>query len=114
MDLEALTPAVQQLVIAATVDWLMEGHLTVPVIVVLPEARDFIPKDRRTPAKLALENLIRKGARVSRYLWLDSQALTGLRHGRLPVDRDMVFREPVARPRDTPCGEDGARPEGQG
>jgi len=78
MDLEALTPAVQQLVIAATVDWLMEGHLTVPVIVVLPEARDFIPEDRRTPAKLALENLIRKGARVSRYLWLDSQALTGL------------------------------------
>jgi uncharacterized coiled-coil protein SlyX len=78
MDLEDLSPAVQQLVIAATVDWLMEGHLTVPVIVVLPEARDFIPEDRRTPAKLALESLIRKGARVDRYLWLDSQALTGL------------------------------------
>ena len=78
MDLEGLKPAIQQLVIAATVDWLMEGHLTVPVVVVLPEARDFIPEDRRTPAKLALEDLIRKGARVQRYLWLDSQALTGL------------------------------------
>lgn len=78
MDLEGLSPAVQQLVIAATVDWLMEGHLAVPVIVVLPEARDFIPEDRRTPAKLSLEGMIRKGAKVGRYLWLDSQALTGL------------------------------------
>jgi len=46
--------------------------------VVLPEARDFIPEDRRTPAKLSLENLIRKGARVQRFLWVDSQSLTGL------------------------------------
>jgi uncharacterized coiled-coil protein SlyX len=78
MDLEGLSPAVQQLVIAATVDWLMEGHINAPVIVVLPEARDFIPEDRRTPAKLSLENLIRKGARVQRFLWVDSQSLTGL------------------------------------
>lgn len=78
MDLEGLSAAVQQLVVSATVDWLMEGHLAMPVYVVLPEAKDFIPEGRLTPAKQSLDDLIRKGARVGRFLWLDSQSLTGL------------------------------------
>lgn len=76
MDLEGMGPATQQLVIAATVDWIME-HET-DTVLILPEARDFIPEGERTPAKRALEDLIRKGASLRNYLWLDSQALTGV------------------------------------
>lgn len=76
MDLEGMGPATQQLVIAATVDWVME-HET-DTVLILPEARDFIPEGERTPAKRALEDLIRKGASLRNYLWLDSQALTGV------------------------------------
>lgn len=76
MDLEDLKPSMQQLIIAATIDRVMEKLKN--VIIVLPEARDFIPEDRRTPAKLSVENLIRKGAKLGNYLWCDSQALTGL------------------------------------
>lgn len=76
MDLEEVSPALQQLIIAASVDRIMEKQRN--VIIVLPEARDFIPEDRKTPVKLSIENLIRKGAKLGNYLWLDSQSLTGL------------------------------------
>lgn len=104
MDLEGYPLAMQQLVIASTLSYLMETEHN--VIVVLPEARDFVPEDRMTPAKLAIENFIRKGATLGNYLWLDSQSLTGLdmdvmRHvglwlfGRqtldLEVHRDLKF-----------------------
>lgn len=76
MDLEDLSPAMQQLLISAAVDRIMESREN--TIVVLPEGRDFIPGDRRTPAKLAIENLVRKGATLHNFLWTDSQSLTGL------------------------------------
>ena len=76
MDLEELSPAMQQLIISATVDRIMETREN--TVIVLPEGRDFIPGDKRTPAKLAIENLVRKGATLRNYLWVDSQSLTGL------------------------------------
>jgi hypothetical protein len=76
MDLEGMPIALQQLVIASTVDKVMEEHRD--VLFVLPEARDFIPEGERTPAKLALERLIRRGAKLGNFLWVDSQSLTGL------------------------------------
>ncbi len=76
MDLETVRGSLQQLIIASSVDRIMEKHSN--VIVVLPEARDFIPEDRKAPVKLSIENLIRKGAKLGNYLWLDSQSLTGL------------------------------------
>ena len=75
-DLEAYPPAMQQLVIASTLLYVMERETGVAVV--LPEARDFIPVDRLTPAKFAVEAVVRKGAKLGNYLWLDSQALTGL------------------------------------
>jgi hypothetical protein len=104
VDLEGYPPALQQLVIASMLSAVMEDYHN--LIVVLPEARDFIPEDRLTPTKLAVENFIRKGAALGNYLWLDSQSLTGLdmdvmRHvglwlfGRqtldLEVSRDLKF-----------------------
>jgi len=76
VDLEGYPPAMQQLVIASTLTCVMERYRN--IVVVLPEARDFIPEDRLTPAKVAVESFIRKGATLGNYLWLDSQSLTGL------------------------------------
>ena len=98
MDLEGVKPALQQLIISATLDRVMQTNRD--VIIVLPEARDFIPEDRRTPAKMSIENLIRKGAKLGNYLWCDSQSLTGLdldvmrsvgvwMFGRQNLDREM-------------------------
>jgi hypothetical protein len=75
MDLSGMQPALQQLVVASTVDLVMERR---NVLVVLPEAQDFIPEGRGTPAKLSLQDVVRKGARLNVFLLLDSQYLTGL------------------------------------
>lgn len=76
MDLEPLSPSLQQLIISSSVDKVMKDRED--TIIVLPEGRDFVPGDRKTPAKLSIEDLVRKGAALRNYLWIDSQSLTGL------------------------------------
>jgi hypothetical protein len=76
MDLEKLKRSMQQLIISASVDKILDDFRN--VIVVLPEARDFIPEDRGTPTKLSVDTFIRKGAKLGDFIWMDSQALTGL------------------------------------
>jgi len=79
VDLERWPKTVQQLVIAATLNRLMEyGKRTHPLLVVLPEARTFIPSDSATPVKLAADRFAREGAKLNLFLWIDSQALTGV------------------------------------
>ena len=79
MDMEGWPLTVQQLVVAATLDVLMEtgkrGH---PLLVLLPEARDFIPSDRAAPSKLPADQFVRRGAKLNLFLWIDSQSLTGV------------------------------------
>lgn len=76
VDLEHWRPSTQQLVIASMVDRVMAEDRN--VLIVLPEAKDFIPEEMRTPAKLAIESLVRKGAKLGNFCWLDSQYLTSL------------------------------------
>jgi len=79
VDLEGWPKTVQQLVIASTLEFLMaEGVRKHPLVVVLPEAREFVPSDRATPVKLAADRLARMGAKLNLFLWIDSQALTGV------------------------------------
>jgi hypothetical protein len=78
VDLEGWPPHIQQLVIAAMLEALMDEAHTRPVIVVIPEARDFIPSDRNTPVKLVADEVARRGAKLNLFLWLDSQSLTGV------------------------------------
>jgi hypothetical protein len=78
MDLESTSSAVQQLVVGAVLDHLLSQPPKGGCIVVLPEARDFLPSDRSTPAKLAADQFVRRGAKLQLYLWLDSQSLTGV------------------------------------
>lgn len=79
VDLEGWPETVQQLVVAATLERLMElGKNGSIRLVILPEARRFIPSDRATPAKLSADRLAREGAKLNLFLWIDSQSLTGV------------------------------------
>lgn len=76
MDLEGLSPEMQSLVIQSTMDNVMDGHEH--VIVIVPEAWNFIPQRRGNPVKWAAERFIRQGATIGNYLWLDSQDIAGV------------------------------------
>lgn len=79
VDLEGWPATVQQLVVAATLEALLTlGGEDAPVLVILPEGRNFIPSDRATPAKLAADHFAREGAKLNLFLWVDSQSLTGV------------------------------------
>jgi hypothetical protein len=73
MDLRGFPPALQNLIIAATIDHICE-HET-GCVVLMPEARDFLPLRGSSPAKSAAIRLACKGACNRNYLWIDSQEL---------------------------------------
>jgi hypothetical protein len=58
------------------------------VITIIPEAWEFIPQGRGSPVKLAAIELIRKGAGLKNYVWLDSQDIGG-------VDKEILRQCPV-------------------
>jgi len=74
IDLEGVPVAVQQLIISSCVDRIMESMEG--VIIVIPEAWQMIPEEGRSPVKMTVENMIRQGAKIRNYVWLDSQQLT--------------------------------------
>ncbi|MGH9649855.1 MAG: hypothetical protein ACRD3I_05235 [Terriglobales bacterium] len=76
MDLTALNVEMQHLVIRSALDWVLNRESN--TVVVVPEAWKFIPQGRGTPVKLAAESLIRQGAGLKNYLWLDSQDIAGI------------------------------------
>lgn len=76
MDVSPYTTELQALVIRATLDHVYEHEED--VVVVIPEAWEFLPEGRGSPVKAAAEVLIRKGAALGNYMWLDSQDLAGV------------------------------------
>lgn len=76
MDLEALSAEVQQLVIRSTLEHVFEAESG--VVIVIPEAQDFVPEGRGTPVKAAALDMVRKGASMGNYVWFDSQSITGV------------------------------------
>ncbi len=76
MDLTALSAEMQALVIRSTIEGVMESWTG--VVVVLPEAWAFLPQSRGGPVKAAADRLLREGAVLENYGWLDSQDLAGL------------------------------------
>lgn len=75
MDISGLSTTLQSLVIRATIEWVHQhGKKTV---VIIPEAWKFIPR-KTTPVKQAVERLIREGAALQNFVWLDSQDLRGV------------------------------------
>jgi hypothetical protein len=86
VDLTGVPPEMQHLVIKSCLDWVLERAER--TIVVIPEAWKFIPEARNTPVKLSALALIRQGAALKNYVWLDSQDLGG-------VDKEILRSVPV-------------------
>lgn len=76
MDLSEYSTELQQLVIRSVLEWVYEREKN--TVVIIPEAWEFIPQNRRSPVLLAAEELIRKGAAAGNYVWLDSQDIAAV------------------------------------
>ena len=78
VDLERFSrdSEVQGLIIASVLDEIL--YKFKDCIVLIPEAWKFVPQDRGSPTKLALEEFIRQGATNHNYIWIDSQDMSGV------------------------------------
>lgn len=76
MDLSSYPTELAALCIRSAMEWVYEEEKN--VLVVVPEAWDFLPEGRGSPVKLAAVDLARKGAALGNYLIMDSQDLAGI------------------------------------
>jgi len=76
MDLEELSDEMQALVIFACTEWVSRKCKN--TILVIVEAWHFLPQDRGSPCKPAVEKLMREGAVIGNFVWIDSQDLRGV------------------------------------
>lgn len=76
MDLSAYSTELQALVIKSVLEHVFEHERE--VVTVIPEAWEFLPEGRGSPVKREAESLIRKGAGLHNFVWLDSQDLAGV------------------------------------
>lgn len=76
MDLSDYTAELQALVIRSVIEWVYEQASG--VLVIIPEAWEFVPQNRGSPVLLACEQLIRKGGAGRNFVWLDSQDIAGV------------------------------------
>ena len=85
-DRDNFPPELQSLVMRSVLEWIYErckGTITI-----IPEAWEFIPQGRGSPVKLSAVELIRKGAGLRNYVWLDSQDIGG-------VEKELLRSCPV-------------------
>lgn len=85
-DRDRFPPELQGLVMRSALEWIYEK--CDGTIAIIPEAWEFLPQQRGSPVKLAAVELIRKGAGLKNYVWLDSQDIGG-------VDKEMLRSCPV-------------------
>lgn len=76
MDLSPYSPELQALVIRSVLEHVYQREHD--VVTVIPEAWEFIPEGRGSPVKADAEVLIRKGASLRNFVWIDSQDLAGV------------------------------------
>lgn len=77
MDLEPLTFEMQCLVIERTMDHVIR-NMKGDIIIVLPEARKFIPLHARTPVTATAIKMASEGAVLEIDLWVDSQTYSSI------------------------------------
>jgi hypothetical protein len=76
MDLTNFTDEMQMLLVRSAIAWVhKEGR---KIVTVLPEAWKFVPEARMTPVKPVAEKLIREGAGLGNFVWMDSQDIAGV------------------------------------
>jgi hypothetical protein len=83
---DTFPPELQGLVMRSALEWVYE-HAN-GTVAIIPEAWEFCPQDRGSPVKLAAVELIRKGAGLKNYVWLDSQDIGG-------IDKELLRSCPV-------------------
>lgn len=76
VDLVSYPEELQVLVIASTLEWIHKHEQG--VITVIPEAWKFIPQGRNTPVRMVAEKLLREGAALKNYVWIDSQDMAAV------------------------------------
>ncbi len=76
MDLAPYSTELQALVMRSVLEHVYDHEDD--VITVIPEAWEFLPEGRGSPVKREAETLIRKGAGLNNFVWLDSQDLAGV------------------------------------
>jgi hypothetical protein len=85
-DRDRFPVELQSLVMRSIIEWVHEKEKR--TITIIPEAWKFIPQGRGSPVKLAAVELIREGAGLQNYVWLDSQDIAG-------VDKELLRSCPV-------------------
>lgn len=76
MDLSVYSTEVQSLVIYSSIVDVFD-HMK-NVVLVIPEANEFIPQGRGSPVKLAALRFIRKGGAIGNWIFLDTQDIAGV------------------------------------
>lgn len=76
MNLIGVTDEMQQLIIESTLSYVLQKEKN--TVVIIPEAHKFIPQGKKTPVKATALRLIREGAAIGNYLWIDTQETTSV------------------------------------
>ena len=76
MDLSGYSTALQGLIIGSTLEWINEHESG--VIILIPEAQEFIPRVGETACKDAIIRLSKQGGCLHNYLWIDTQELASV------------------------------------
>lgn len=76
MDLTDFSEEMQMLVVRACLIAIHKHSHN--VVTIIPEAWKFVPEARMTPVKPAAERLVREGAGLGNFVWIDSQDIAGV------------------------------------
>lgn len=76
MDVTAYSTPMQMLFVQSAIDW-VNAHAA-GTITIIPEAWEFVPEGKSSPVKASAISLVRKGAGLGNYIWVDSQDMAGV------------------------------------
>jgi hypothetical protein len=76
MDVSGFSTPMQMLFVQSAIDWV--NDTATDTVVIVPEAWEFIPEGAGSPVKSAAVALVRKGAGIRNYIWVDSQDMAGV------------------------------------
>lgn len=76
MDVSGFATPMQMLFVQSAIDWINAHERD--TIVIVPEAWEFVPEGRSSPVKASAVSLVRKGAGIGNFIWVDSQDMAGV------------------------------------
>lgn len=76
MDVSGYQTPMQMLFVQSAIDWVNASAKE--VVTIIPEAWEFIPESRGSPVKASAVALVRKGAALGNFIWVDSQDMAGV------------------------------------